>query len=100
MNAVHWFLPLALSRSALGVAAWVLLFPGHLLEAGEKQGPSWIMAAEADNEANLHCDPIYLLNHLFLGGPAPPEPFPACGASGVASDQPLGCRTPPAGCAH
>jgi len=25
-------------------------------------------------------DPVYFLNHLFLGGPAPPPPFPDCGA--------------------
>ncbi len=28
-------------------------------------------------------DPIYLLNHLFLGGDSPPAPFPDCGVPTV-----------------
>jgi hypothetical protein len=42
-------------------------------------------------------DPIYLLNHSFLGGPPPPPPYPPCGP-GSASDLTLGCEAPPAAC--
>ncbi len=39
-------------------------------------------AADADDSGVLDItDPIYLLGHLFLGGPAPPPPgLAACGA--------------------
>lgn len=43
-------------------------------------------------------DPIHLLRFLFLGGPAPPPPFPACGAPAFPSDESLGCEVPPAAC--
>jgi hypothetical protein len=36
-NAIRCFVPLALSRSALGVAAWAPFSLGPLLETGDKQ---------------------------------------------------------------
>ena len=61
--------------------------------------PACIAATNTDGDGAVGLtDPIYLLNHLFLGGPPPPEPYPACGTSDLASDQPLGCETPPARC--
>ncbi|MBN1441262.1 MAG: hypothetical protein JXA90_01070, partial [Planctomycetes bacterium] len=41
------------------------------LRAGDSNG---------DGDLNIS-DPIYLLAYLFLGGPAPPPPFPECGAA-------------------
>jgi hypothetical protein len=43
-------------------------------------------------------DAVFLLNHLFAGGRAPPEPYPRCGQGSMASDRALGCESPPAGC--
>jgi len=43
-------------------------------------------------------DAVYILNYNFLGGTAPPGPFPGCGKSTLESDRSLGCATPtPAG---
>ncbi len=37
-------------------------------------------AADADDNGGVNLtDAVYLLNFLFLGGPAPPHPFPAPG---------------------
>jgi hypothetical protein len=41
-------------------------------------------------------DAVYLLGHLFLGGPAPQAPYPECGLGGPATleaDQKLGCES-------
>lgn len=56
-------------------------------------------AANVDGagEASI-TDPIYLLTHLFLGGPPPAEPFPDCGPGTLEVDQDLGCRMPPQSC--
>jgi hypothetical protein len=43
-------------------------------------------------------DAVYLLGHLFLGGPAPVAPFPDCGPGLLPVDQTLGCQTPPESC--
>ena len=32
-----------------------------------------------DNGKNEVTDVIYVLNHLFLGGPVPKAPYPGCG---------------------
>jgi len=37
-------------------------------------------------------DPVFLLNHLFLGGPKPVAPFPECGTSVFEADEELGCE--------
>jgi len=48
-------------------------------------------ACDIDGDGLLQIgDPISLLEYLFLGGPAPPAPFPECLASAVV----LGCETP------
>ncbi|MBI4585199.1 MAG: hypothetical protein HY717_14395 [Planctomycetes bacterium] len=49
--------------------------------------------ANGTREVNI-ADPIYLLNWRFIGGPAPPPPFPRCGSAPA----PLGCEKPPASC--
>ena len=41
---------------------------------------------------------VYLLSHLFLGGPPPVAPFPECGTSDLEADRELGCKTPPKNC--
>ncbi len=38
-------------------------------------------------------DPVFLLTHIFLRGPAPAAPFRACGADGTPADA-LGCAAP------
>jgi hypothetical protein len=43
-------------------------------------------------------DAVYLLQFNFLGGPAPPAPFPECAASLRSEDERLGCAEPPASC--
>ena len=40
---------------------------------------------------------VNLFGFLFLGGPAPPEPFEGCGAGSV-NDIEIGCASPPASC--
>lgn len=42
-------------------------------------------------------DPVYLLSHLFLGGPRPAAPSPDCGADEL-PDVILGCETTPESC--
>jgi hypothetical protein len=37
-------------------------------------------------------DAIFLLSHLFLGGPALPAPYPECGTSARETDAALGCE--------
>jgi hypothetical protein len=47
----------------------------------------------ADNHYGLfhgRADSVYLLNHLFLGGPEPPGPYPAAGVDPTGDM--LGCR--------
>ncbi|MBI4584929.1 MAG: hypothetical protein HY717_13025, partial [Planctomycetes bacterium] len=52
-------------------------------------------AADADDSGALDLtDPITILLHLYLGGPAPPAPFPACGSD--PTPDPLDCRYFPA----
>lgn len=42
--------------------------------------PSWEDPFDADDSGDISItDPIYLLGHLFTGGPRPPSPFPAAG---------------------
>ena len=36
-------------------------------------------------------DALYVLNFSFLGGAAPPAPFPGCGTAASPSDEELGC---------
>jgi len=42
-------------------------------------------------------DAVFILAFNFLGGPAPPAPFPACGP-GTAADEALGCAGQVVGC--
>ncbi|MCZ6795216.1 MAG: hypothetical protein O7J95_16550, partial [Planctomycetota bacterium] len=59
--------------------------------------PNCLAATNADGVGAVNItDPIYLLTHLFLGGPPPVAPFPDCGAGPTAD--PLGCETPPKNC--
>lgn len=56
--------------------AIVQAISGHVVP-GMLQCPD---AADADDNGGVNLtDAIYLLNFLFLGGPAPPHPFPAPG---------------------
>ena len=54
------------------VAALGYLFQGVVI------GCRLTLDANDDSVANIG-DPVYLLDHLFSGGPPPPEPFPFCG---------------------
>ena len=46
-------------------------------------------SVDADDNGVLEItDGVYLLGFLYLGGPAIPEPFGACGADPVADDLP------------
>lgn len=53
--------------------------------------------ANGDGRADLS-DAVYLLTHLFLGGPAPIEPFPECGWGLLPTDEEMGCAITPTGC--
>ena len=54
--------------------------------------PGCVAATNTDGAGVVNItDPIYLLTHLFLGGPPPVDPFPACGTSDLAADAALGC---------
>ena len=47
-------------------------------------------SADVDDRGDLVLtDAVYLLNHLFVGGPAPPQPFPQVGED--PTDDGLGC---------
>jgi hypothetical protein len=62
--------------------------------------PGCLAACDANGDGHVTgsvTDALYILLFNFGGGPAPPAPFPACGA-GTAADALLGCQTPPAGC--
>ena len=75
----------------------------HLLPAGPWQHPrGWmhglangeirVKAGDMDDNGLLNItDPVYLLGSLFLGGPAPPEPYPSCGKD--TTPDLLGCTT-------
>ena len=66
----------------------------------------WLFSAQAEprclasldvdgaNAVNI-TDPIYLLAHLFSGGPAPVAPYASCG---VAEDEAVGCVSSQASC--
>lgn len=54
--------------------------------------PTCLDAADADDNGKLEItDAIYSLQSLFLGGPAPPSPFGACGLDPTEDD--LGCES-------
>jgi hypothetical protein len=58
-------------------------------------------ACDANDDGQVRgvvTDAIYLLTYGFIGGIAPPAPFPSCGCSEDAKDAALGCRTALAGC--
>ena len=47
-------------------------------------------AANANNDSSIDVpDAAYLLHYTLSGGPAPPQPFPGCGAD---TDASLGCK--------
>ncbi len=49
-------------------------------------------ACDMDDQGSVDiADPIYLLAHLFANGPAPPPPYPACGADETEDE--LTCET-------
>ena len=64
------------------------------LFAGEAAGCVAATNANGDNHANI-TDAVYLLQHLFGGGPAPVAPFPDCGPGRLPADVELDCVNPP-----
>ncbi len=62
-------------------------------------GSGCVAATNVDGVGAVNItDPIYLLTHLFLGGPPPVDPFPDCGTSDLETDRELGCETPQRNC--
>jgi YVTN family beta-propeller protein len=64
--------------------------------------PPCMAACDANGDGEIIgqvSDAIYLLNHLFLGGPPPAAPFPGCGPGLLDTDPGLGCaaRSPDCG---
>jgi hypothetical protein len=58
-------------------------------------------ACDVNGDGAFHgviTDPIFLLNHSFLGGPPPPRPYPTCGFGTGAGDLVLGCEDAPDAC--
>jgi hypothetical protein len=51
-----------------------------------------------DGAVDAASDAIFLLSWGFLAGPAPQDPFPDCGPSGLAADVELGCEAIAASC--
>jgi hypothetical protein len=52
-----------------------------------------LKAGDTDDSGHLDlADPLFLLNYLFRAGPAPGEPFAACGVDATADE--LTCATP------
>jgi hypothetical protein len=59
---------------------------------GSTEKPGCQKAADVDDSGVLDIsDAVYLLGFQFLGGPAPPRPFPACGADRTSDE--LTCET-------
>ncbi len=65
-----------------------------LVIVGGASGVDYLAERWCDNNNVDIADPTYLLNHLFLGGTAPPLPFRDCGTSGFETDARLGCEEP------
>ncbi|MCH2366184.1 MAG: hypothetical protein MK554_03045, partial [Planctomycetes bacterium] len=56
--------------------------------------PACVAACDADGDGAVNgqlTDALYVLNFSFLGGVAPPAPFPGCGTAASPSDEELGC---------
>jgi hypothetical protein len=66
-----------------------------LFEGGPASGCAAAADSNGDGQADIS-DAVCLLSHLFLGGPAPGEPFPGCGP--MPGGEELGCDVPPASC--
>jgi hypothetical protein len=56
--------------------------------------------ANGDGGTSGVADSIHLLTARFLGGVEIPAPHPSCGQGALASDERLGCRDAPPGCAR
>jgi hypothetical protein len=67
---------------------------GALFLGWQSDGCDDAVDSNDDGVANIS-DPVYTLLHLFLGGPAPPPPFPERGAD--PSEDKLGCKWKAAG---
>jgi hypothetical protein len=60
--------------------------------------PGCVAVTNADGVGPVDLtDPIYLLTHLFRGGPAPVAPYPGCGIGTLPEDEGT-CETPPENC--
>jgi len=59
---------------------------------GEDTPPCLAAADSTGNRALDLSDSVFLLNYLFIGGDAPPAPFPGCGALEMAEDD-LPCES-------
>ena len=65
----------------------------------ESKGSSLVAARNTNGDGTVDiADGTYLLNFLFLGGPAPVEPFGECGTTSLKEDEELGCETRPRNC--
>jgi hypothetical protein len=64
---------------------------------GAPDAPRFVRGdSDANGNVNI-TDGIYVLNFLFLGGPAPPEPYPGCGVD-PDEDAAVDCAAPHPGC--
>ena len=60
--------------------------------------PGCVAATNTDGVGAVDItDPIYLLTHLFRGGPAPVAPYPGCAIGTLPEDEGT-CETPPENC--
>jgi 1,4-alpha-glucan branching enzyme len=76
----------ASTADATAMLRWLFLREGAL---------DCLAACDANGDAALDiADPLRLLFHVFLGGPAPPAPWPQCGeaTAGVLGCAPRSCR--------
>ncbi len=80
------------------------LFMENILEVygsgGEEPPPAEprFQRGDSDGDGNSNIsDPVYLLSHLFLGGPPPVAPFPECGPGTLPGDAAM-CAISSASC--
>ena len=80
------------SDSRMDIADAISVF-GFLFNGGSD--PACLSAANTNGEISLPniSDGIYLLNFFFMGGAAPPAPYPDCGVSFLEADLGLGCES-------
>ena len=69
------------------------------VDCGAGPSPTCLDAADTNDDGGVNItDGIYVLNFLFLGGPAPPAPHPGCGTEPQGDADGVTCASPTSTC--